>query len=74
MLSITYPVVREATALSYYIRKVYKSVGFPIPPREAGNEIELRRLKSCWQFSLVAEKAIVKWGARRGTGDEKNKS
>lgn len=71
---MTYPSVREAIALSHYIRKVYKVIGFPIPPREARNEIGPRRLKACWWPSLVVEEAIIKWGARRGTGEGKNKS
>lgn len=35
-MSTTYLAVREAIALSYYIRKVYEAVGFPIPPERLG--------------------------------------
>lgn len=57
-----------------HIRKVYEVVGLPIPLGKAGNEIGPIRLKSCWQFSLVAEEAIIKWGVWRGTSEKKNKS
>lgn len=28
-LSVAYPAVRETISLCYYVRKVYKSIGFP---------------------------------------------
>lgn len=35
-MSMTYLAVREAIALSYYIKKVYEGIGFPIHPERLG--------------------------------------
>lgn len=51
-LSVTYPAVRETISLCYYIRKVYKSIGFPFSS-ERLSMIRIMKIRIILLVSLI---------------------